>query len=180
MRFLKWMFLIGCSLWLLGFMAFAYKSNSYNHVVPKCDYIAVLTGGNGRIKLALTSAKSIKPKAIFVSGVYEKTTINDILADQQLSGVYVILGKQARNTAENAVEVCEWAKNGDVKAIVLITSDYHMIRTLNEFKKCNALLNITPVTIQTKSKLRFLKKSFKEYHKVLFIYAKGITNVFNH
>lgn len=172
MKFCKWIFLLVFIIWLAGYGMFVHKSASYTHDVPKCDYIAVLTGGKGRISLALDSIKSAKPKGIFVSGVYEKTTLNDILANEQSLGVYIILGKRARNTEENAAEICEWAGSSGVRSMVLITSDYHMIRSLSEIEYTDPALEIIPVTVPTQPSTRFLRKCFQEFHRMLLVYIK--------
>lgn len=172
MKFCKWIFSLVLISWLVGYCAFVHKSASYTHDVPKCDYIAVLTGDKGRISLALYAIKSAKPKGIFVSGVYEKTTLNDILANEQSLGVYIILGKRARNTEENAAEICEWASNSGVHSLVLVTSDYHMIRSLTEIEYSDPTLEVIPVTVSTKSNIKFLRKCFQEFHRMLLVYIK--------
>lgn len=148
------------------------QSKNYSGVVPEGDYIAVLTGDRGRIALALNSVKSAKAKYVFISGVYEKTTISDILMNKQSTGVYIILGKRARNTEENASEVCEWATNSNIHSLTLVTSDYHMIRSLVEIRCNNPSIDVKPVVIPTQSTWKFMRKCFNEFHKVLFIYMK--------
>lgn len=168
----RWMFFLVLGSWCMGYVAFVYHSQSYPHEVPKCEYIAVLTGDRGRIALALATMKKTNPKGVFVSGVYEKTTLNDILSHEQYSGCYVVLGKCARNTEENASEICDWARDCGANSFVLITSDYHMIRSLTEIAHYDPALEITPVAVATQSKIKFFCRCFQEFNRTLLVYIK--------
>lgn len=172
MPIFRWIFFVALGSWCIGYGVFVHQSLSYPHEVPKCEYIAVLTGDRGRIALALASIKTANPRMIFVSGVYEKTTLNDILSNEQRSGIYIILGKCARNTEENAAEICDWARNSGIHSLVLITSDYHMIRSLTEIENYNPSLKIIPVTVQTQSRTKFLRRCFQEFNRTLLVYIK--------
>ena len=43
------------------------------------------------------------------------------------------LGRKAKNTIENAIEAEEWIKKNNIKSIRLVTSSYHIPRSLQEF-----------------------------------------------
>lgn len=168
----RWIFLLIFGAWSAGYFVFLHKSLSYSHKVPECEYIAVLTGDSGRIALALATVGNGNIKGIFVSGVYEKTTLRDLSLREQCLGCYLVLGKCARNTEENAVEICDWARDCGIHSLVLITSDYHMIRSLNEISYYDPSLKITPVAVPTRSNIKFIRHCFQEFNRMLLVYIK--------
>ena len=43
------------------------------------------------------------------------------------------LGRKAKNTIENAIETEEWIRKNNIKSIRLVTSSYHIPRSMQEF-----------------------------------------------
>ena len=74
-----------------------------------------------------------------------------------------VLGKDARNTLENAEEVGEWVSRNNINKIVLVTSDYHMRRSMMILKHKNPKLEIIPCAVKSKRKgyLAYLEESLK-------------------
>jgi uncharacterized SAM-binding protein YcdF (DUF218 family) len=145
--------------------------NSYDTTF---DNIVVLTGGRDRISYAFSLIESYKPKNIFISGVYEKTTLQDILPQKPIENVRIILGKQAKNTEENAKEIDEWVRQNSISEILLITSDYHMMRSIMELRRINNELKIYPCSVNSIFNMRFYLQCFKEFYKIVYIYCKNL------
>lgn len=145
-----------------------------------CENIVVLTGGKNRIALAFDSVKRFHAKNILISGVYKSTTLQDIVGDKDFEDVNIILGYEALNTEGNAEEIRGFVQDMGITSIVLVTSDYHMRRSLYEVKKHNENLIIFPLKVVSTFNLKFLILSFKEFYYNLCILirdsVKGIIN----
>ena len=145
-----------------------------------CENIAVLTGGKNRIQLALDSIKRFRAKNVFISGVYKTTKLTHILQNKEIGDVSIILGYKALNTEGNAKEIHEIAEDLGINEIVLVTSDYHMFRSLHEVKKYNENLKIYPLKVMSTFNGRFIILCFKEFYYSLGISIrdvfKGIIN----
>ena len=146
-----------------------------------CSDIVVLTGGKNRIQLALDSIKRFHAERVFISGVYKSTKLKDILRNREIGDVSVVLGYKAQNTRGNAFEVHGMVEDLGIEEIVLVTSDYHMFRSLYEIRRYNKDLRIYPLKVKSAFNLRFLSLCFKEFYCSFCILVrdsiKGMINV---
>lgn len=137
--FLYLMFVTATALlaWFVGFCFFVRHINSYEvDNKTKTDAIIVLTGGKNRISEGIRLLNDNMAEKLFISGVPEKITIQDIEKQAQITAddkSRIILGRRATNTIENASETLEWVKQNDIHSIRLVTSSYHIPRSLQEF-----------------------------------------------
>lgn len=168
------------AIWCLSFGFFIIDAVSFKEIAQEqCDNVVVLTGGKNRIRHALQSIKTNQPKNIFISGVYAKTTLNDILGEEEnREDVNFILGKKAKNTFENADEIDNWVKINGVEKIVLITSDYHMRRSILALTHKNKNVKIIPCASKSKFNFYFFKICVKEFHKTIYVYLKFLFDDF--
>jgi uncharacterized SAM-binding protein YcdF (DUF218 family) len=136
----------------------------------------VLTGDPSRIAYAFNLVKSYGgAKNIFISGVYEKASLKDVWPQEENSGnANVFLGKQAKNTSENAQEINEWIKRNNISEILLITSDYHMPRSMMELKCRNNLLQVYPYGVKSEFNRSFVWRCIKELHKMAYAFVKNL------
>jgi len=112
--------------------------------IAKADAIVVLTGGKSRLIEAVKLLSADKGGRLLISGVY-KTTSSDALArllpaQRDLFKCCVDLDKAARNTIGNAAETARWVAKNGFKSLIVVTSNYHMPRSLTE------LQNVLPKT----------------------------------
>lgn len=123
--------------WALGFVLFARYINSYEiDTSTKTDAIIVLTGGRNRISEGIRLLNENLADKLFISGVPENISINQIEKQAKIKADdenKIELGRKAKNTIENAIETEEWIKKNDIKSIRLVTSSYHIPRSLQEF-----------------------------------------------
>lgn len=104
--------------------------------VAPVDLIAVLTGGQGRLKEALQFLRNGKGQYLFVSGTDPKSQWLDILKANHLDpgtddiGSKVILDDESRSTADNAVKIRHMAEKLGVQSILVVTSNYHVRRAM--------------------------------------------------
>lgn len=103
----------------------------------KTDAIVVLTGGRGRLGEGLALLAAGSAEKLFVSGVYRGVDVKRLLAafkDRPAGLESRISIGNAVDTIENAAETAVWAAAAGYKSLRLVTSDYHMARSLLEFR----------------------------------------------
>ncbi len=146
------------------------------------DAIIVLTGGGERIEQGLTLFASGKASHLFVSGVHPGVTVKDIenkwRSDVSLPPCCISIGDEARSTQQNAEETKIWLARHNYSSIRLVTANFHMNRSLIEFKNAMPEIEIIPHPIvqpdATPGKLWFWIISSIEYHKTLVRWASMI------
>jgi len=111
------------------------------------DAIVVLTGGSGRLSTGLELLSQGRAKKLFVSGVYQSVDVTKLLelsqqAPEELR-CCVEIGHSAGNTAGNATETAAWARRNGSGSLRIVTSSYHMPRSLLELR--HALPGVTLV-----------------------------------
>lgn len=105
------------------------------------DAIVVLTGGGDRLAEGLRLLDAGKARKLFVSGVPEGVELDHMLAslgrqiDAERLACCVVLGHAADNTAGNARETARWMAGEGFRSLRLVTADYHMPRSLIEFRR---------------------------------------------
>lgn len=103
------------------------------------DAIAVFTGDKGRIAYAMELLKNNPTSKLFISGVYASNSLQTLLNKQvspetntsELTSpdMQVDLDYESKNTFENVRETVEYLKvNPEIKNILIISSDYHIMR----------------------------------------------------
>ncbi len=123
----------------MGFMSFHDEIAAREpQTMPRADGIVVLTGGAQRVNDALSLLAKGHGRKLLISGVYERTN-RDELAKQAGGGRAMLdccvdLGKGARNTIGNAIETRRWTEANGFRSLIVVTSNYHMPRTLEEFR----------------------------------------------
>ena len=107
------------------------------HRVDPAAGIVVLTGGSQRLTDALGLLASGHGRRLLISGVHQKTSRDEIARIAGYRGdkleCCADLGKSARNTIGNAIEARRWARENGFRSLIVVTSNYHMPRTLGEF-----------------------------------------------
>ncbi len=101
------------------------------------DAIVVLTGGSERIETGLRLLADGLGTRLFISGVGEQVSMNDLVArGQPLEPNHIesiAIGTLANDTPGNAIETAAWARAEQVHSLRLVTASYHMRRALLEF-----------------------------------------------
>lgn len=102
----------------------------------KADGIVVLTGRDNRIVAGAKLLNEGRGRRLLISGVNRKTTRDDIQRisglDQKTITCCVDLGYEALDTVGNADETRTWAKSNGYQKLIVVTSSYHMPRSLAE------------------------------------------------
>jgi uncharacterized SAM-binding protein YcdF (DUF218 family) len=132
-------FLLGC-VWLGGLVWFAVtmaKEPTSNR--KPTDVIVVLTGGEDRLAEGVRLLSNGYAKWLFVSGVHPGVRKKQLM---KVAGVEdariarnVVLGKEAADTRGNATETAAWVRKNKFRSLRLVTANYHMRRSLVEFRR---------------------------------------------
>lgn len=171
--------------WVIGFFVFMSRipNQIYDKFTPT-DAIVVLTGDKDRIPegLALLS-KGYAPK-LLISGVNPKSK-SKVMARvyrARINRNRIKLGYDAGTTIENAEETEEWVTLEDMQSIRLVTSHYHMPRSLLEFRNRLPQLKIIPHPVLPKKQNRWwlsnrgFRLVFLEYNKSLMAHARHLVS----
>ncbi len=126
---------------LIGFASFAGRVSSMERPDPglRADAIIVLTGDRGRLAAGGEALRVGQASRMLISGVHSAVSEADILAQtglpQSQLDCCITLGRQARDTVGNAAESAQWAAASGYQSLIIVTSDYHMPRSLLEMKR---------------------------------------------
>lgn len=155
LRLIFILFLLLCSFWVCGLMFFIKNISSDNYHFTKTDAIIVLTGGSGRLESGIKLLKEGAAEKLFVSGVGHGFSIDRLVLLNNEDDLHsndwlknnTSLGYEAETTKGNAAESIKWLQENKYKSITLVTANYHMPRSLNEFKKVMPDIKIIPYPV---------------------------------
>lgn len=103
------------------------------------DGIVVLTGGTSRVADAIELLAEGRGKRLLISGAHPATTLSEIArlvpAREHLVACCVDLDHSAVNTVGNATETRRWAVTRGFRSLIVVTSNYHMPRTMAELAR---------------------------------------------
>ena len=177
-------FLLVLVVWLAGFLAFAaaIPATVRNPEQP-VDAIVVLTGGDVRLAEGFALLDKGVAKKLLISGVSSGVDMPALLEtlngsaqpNQAVLECCVTLGYDARSTEGNARESLRWLGENGFTTIRLVTANYHMNRSLLEFRRMMPGIAIIPNPVfprQMQDPYWFARPGtlfllFNEYHKYL-------------
>ena len=137
-------FRIGLSIavagFIAGFIAFALSATTVHPPsTENADAIVVVTGGEDRINVAVGLLRQRVGRRLLISGVNPRTSKGAIREhtgeDRRLFECCVDIGREASDTVGNAEEARDWAAQRRYRSLIVVTSGYHMPRTLTEFSR---------------------------------------------
>ena len=169
-------------IWWIIFLFNILPKNYYSKTFPDSSNdtgIVVLTGGKMRIERGMEILQKGYAEKMFISGVFMPSEIETKFriekSKKDLLDCCINFGAEAKNTIENAVEVNQWlSDNSEIIKIILITSYYHLPRSILMFeKKIDRNLEVFPVPAVEKVNLFeqpifHIKLITSEYFKVIY------------
>lgn len=135
--------------WGVGFIVFARSVSA----IPwpketRTEAIIVLTGGSLRLEAGLSLLSAGRGEKLFVSGVHRGVEVAELLrvSRQQPRALdcCIVLGYAADNTRGNARESASWMRKEGYGSMQLVTANYHMPRSLFEFRAAMPRVEIVP------------------------------------
>ena len=141
--------------------------------------VVVLTGGKNRIEKGVDILSKGYGDKLLISGVFMPSEIEAKFSlereKKELFKCCVSFDQKSKNTLENAEEVEKWLnQNKDIKSIILVSSYYHLPRSMMILeKKIKSDVKIYPTPAIQKNNfenqiLFHLKLIISEYFKVLY------------
>jgi uncharacterized SAM-binding protein YcdF (DUF218 family) len=134
-----------------GFLVFA---GSISHYAPpaslRADGIVVLTGGEHRLSEASRLLAEGRGRRLLISGVNRATTRHDLYRKSGLSTSLferVDVGYAAHDTSGNAEETKAWAATHGFSRLIIVTSSYHMPRSLAELGRVMPAAALVPYPV---------------------------------
>lgn len=186
------------TLWLIGLLAFIAVIPGQASKIDgdsKTDAIIVLTGGGDRLAEGFRLLDRGLSRHLLVSGVAPGVTLPELLerlgeppdsvpSAEELA-CCVTLGYEAGNTVGNADESAEWLRSNGAKSVRLVTANYHMLRSLLEFRRKAPEIAVVPNPVFPSEvrdphwfvQPRTLLLLINEYHKYLVALARAVPEV---
>ena len=140
-----------------GFYIFANSVGSYVPVdAPRADAIVVLTGGEDRVASGIQLMSAGRGRRLLISGVHPKLhTPADIRrrfgGNESIFKCCVDLGHEALDTVGNAEETRDWAEMRGYGSLIVVTSSYHMPRSLAELSRAMPRMTLIPYPVPSRS-----------------------------
>ena len=124
--------------WAIGLAWFVAQAGRNGESDPDhTDAIVVLTGGSERLRAGFDLLAQGAAERLLVSGVHRDVTLGQLFAlgptDESLR-CCVDLGYAADDTIGNAREAAAWMQAHGFHSLRLVTSNYHMPRSMLEFR----------------------------------------------
>jgi uncharacterized SAM-binding protein YcdF (DUF218 family) len=187
-RIIFFCFLLFCtSYFILGIYIPIYAQNQTERSAQiffqrSPDVIAVYTGDAGRLGYTFEKAEKHPSSKIFISGVYAKNNLKTLL---QIQGTnlsvdefldqeshHIEIEYMARNTLENGIATLNYLSQleGTTKNVLIISSDYHIMRialilkAINNNPDYNFYFESIP---HDYAQVKNIKILFKEVYKLL-------------
>jgi uncharacterized SAM-binding protein YcdF (DUF218 family) len=150
MRFFSSLLILGAIAYVAGFFAFLSEVTGPPPAVNKADAIVVLTGGEMRLDAGITLLEKGYGKRLLISGVDPATTKADLKRVSHGGAHFdccTDLGFIAADTHGNAQETAQWAKTHGYHSLILVTSNYHMPRSLAELSAAMPQVRLEPYPV---------------------------------
>jgi len=145
--------MIALGLFAVGFVAFANTiDTARTDPARKADGIVVLTGGTARIEAGVDLLSRSHAKRLLISGVNRSTTREELRRLFPKGGALfrccIDLGRRALNTTGNAIETQNWAQAKNFTSLIVVTSSYHMPRTMVELRRAMPGIELIPHAVE--------------------------------
>ncbi|RZJ06152.1 MAG: YdcF family protein [Brevundimonas sp.] len=157
MKFLTFIAIVAL-MWLIGLFVFADRVRSYAPAQEpqRADAIVALTGPSAeRVNTAIRLLENDKGDRVLISGVNREVRRQELRAltpgSNKLFNCCVDLGFEAEDTLGNAHEIAAWARSKGYDSLIVVTSDYHMPRSLTEIRSAAPGIQLTAYAIETPS-----------------------------
>jgi uncharacterized SAM-binding protein YcdF (DUF218 family) len=139
--------LVIAAAWLVAFALFLRALPNVEASLPIAagDGIVVPTGGYARVATGLDLLAESGGR-LLITGVYPNTSLAAVLVEsgREQPACCIDLDYEASNTAGNAAAAARWATQFGLKRVHLVTSWYHMPRSLLLFRRALPGITVIP------------------------------------
>ena len=175
--------------WLMSFIAFVSSIPDKSPVnLRATDGIVVLTGGRSRLDEAFALLAAGHSGRLLISGVNARTNDPDLKealdlrgqTDAELFDCCIDVGREAQDTVGNAQEIAAWARRYGYHSLRVVTSDFHIRRSLLEIRRVAPDLVLVPHPVFSERvrpelwwrDLASARILSKEFNKLLVVWFK--------
>jgi uncharacterized SAM-binding protein YcdF (DUF218 family) len=159
----------------VGFAWFVQLATSPAAPPPQADGIVALTGGADRVETALRLLADGRARKLLLSGIGGHAELSTLARRAGLDplpiAAEVTLGRDATTTRGNADETAAWARENDIRSLIVVTAGYHMPRALTEIARAAPGLTLYPLPVTPpalrSSRTAGLRLMAEEYVKFL-------------
>jgi uncharacterized SAM-binding protein YcdF (DUF218 family) len=139
-----------------GFVVFASSITGYaTSAGVRADGIVVLTGGEHRLVEAARLLAEGRGKRLLISGANSIATREDLHRKSGLAPAIfeccVDIGYAAHTTTGNAWETKAWARDRHFTKLIIVTSSYHMPRSLIELGRAMPEIVLVPYPVVSRN-----------------------------
>lgn len=149
---------IAVLIWLVGLFVFAQRVRDLTPAEDpaRADAIVALTGPSAeRVNTAIRLLEQGKGRRVLISGVNREVRRRELReltpGSSRLFNCCVDLGFEAEDTVGNAQEIAAWARAKGYDSLIVVTSDYHIPRSLVEIRGQLPGVRLTPYAVSTPS-----------------------------
>lgn len=168
----------------LGFFGFAegVRAAQPPDPAPEVDGIVALTGGSQeRLATGVRLLREARGRRLLISGVNPSVRDRELFTllavEDDLARCCIDLGRAAEDTLGNASETAVWAQRNGFRAVIVVTDDYHMPRSLAELRLAMPDVRLVAYPVPTRwtdpqlwrTDLRAARRLGGEYVKYLTI-----------
>lgn len=186
-RFVAAMGVAGAACWLGGLVWFTALTRHPDETPPPhTDGIVALTGGAGRVELALRLLARDQADRLLLSGIGGGTDLATLGrragVDTEALANRITVGRFAGSTQGNGIETAAWAEQNRIASLIVVTAAYHMPRALAELREAVPDVRLFPMSVLPSAvaeKGPGLRLEAEEYTKYLLA-ASGLSAWFPH
>lgn len=168
---------------LLGGVAFDFlmfarrAADSVPATAREGDAIVALTGGSGmRIAAGVGLVTAGHGERLLISGVNPDVAIDDLVllagGAPEIYTCCVDIGYRAETTIGNAEETAGWGYERGYSRLIIVTSDYHMARSLILLQRAMPDIELQPYPVRTVVDPSAILHDGKSFQGVLTEWAK--------
>jgi uncharacterized SAM-binding protein YcdF (DUF218 family) len=138
------------AIYLVGFAGFV---AGLPGAAPRCvhaDAVVALTGSEDRLDAAVALFERGVGRRLLITGVHPfmtKKLLKPLLHGGRRYDCCADLGFAATNTHGNAMETAAWARAHGYRSLVVVTANYHMPRSLEEFSAAMPGVRLVPYPV---------------------------------
>lgn len=151
-RLLLMLAVAGAACWAGGLIWFVHTTRRLPEPPPvHTDGIVALTGGAGRVELALHLLATGRADRLLLSGIGGRT---DLATLGRLAGIdtaplvgRITVGRYAASTRGNGIETAAWAEQNHIRSLIVVTAAYHMPRALTELRQGLPDVHLFPLPV---------------------------------
>ena len=142
--------LVVIAAYLAGFAIFVARLPAASPHAVRADAIVALTGSDDRLYVAVALLEQGVGQRLLISGVHpfmSKALLKPLLHGGPRFDCCADLGFVATNTHGNAMETANWARAHGFHSLVVVTANYHMPRSLEEFSAAMPDVKLVPYPV---------------------------------